>query len=107
MLHNHGVSTPRPEPGRDRHFQVVIVYEDYSTGRGAMDTYHLLLSRFGRELDFRISMWPFEFLQDTRFDAAIRAALGADAIIVAAHPRGDLPGPVKRWLQVWTRLKKS
>ena len=98
-------SAPGPEP--DSAFRVVIAYEDYAAGRSAMDTYHLLLSRFGRELDFRISIWPFEVLQGSRFDAAVRDAVVADAIIVATHRRDGLPEPVQNWVDGWTARKEG
>jgi len=73
-----------------------------------MDMYQQLLSRFGREFDFRISIWCFEVLQaPTLLEGSIYDAVTADAIIVATHRREDLPDGIKRWVEAWVPRKRG
>lgn len=72
-----------------------------------MDTYHLLLSKFGNEFDFRISLWRFDVLQECRMiENAVRDAVEADAIILATA-RDELPLAVQQWIDAWAPLKRG
>ena len=87
-------------------FRVLIVYEDYPSGQRAMETYQRLLSEFGRDFDFRISIWSFGVLQCARLNEhAIHDAVGADAIILSGPLHRGLPVEIKRWIEGWALQK--
>jgi hypothetical protein len=89
-------------------FRVVIVYEDYLAGESAMDTYRRLLSQFGRQFDFRVSIWRFGALATPNLiGASVHDAIQADAIIVATYAHDDLPASVRNWIDTWLPLKRG
>ena len=89
-------------------FSVVIVYEDFNSGRRAMDACKLLVSQLGNEVHLRSSMWKFEVLEVTKLNRiATHDAIEADMIIVATAQNGDLPGPVKAWVESWVPEKRG
>jgi hypothetical protein len=89
-------------------FSVVIAYEDFDSGRRAMDACKLLVSQLGNEVHLRSSMWKFEVLEVTKLNRiATHDAIEADMIIVATARNGDLPGPVKAWVESWVPEKRG
>src|SRR6516165_8958093 len=78
-------------------FHVVLVYEDYSAGRCAMDLCGHLLSGFDHEMAFQTSMWRFDALEEPiTFEEAVCGAVQADAIILATYLH-ELPTVVRDW----------
>jgi hypothetical protein len=92
----------------DNAFHVLIVYEDTRCGQRATDTYQRLRSQFGREFDFRISIWSFSVLQCARLnDQAVQDAIRANAIIIAANFRNEPPAEIKKWIDGWVSQKRN
>jgi hypothetical protein len=91
----------------DNAFHVVIIYEDYASGSSALDTYQRLLSEFGREFDFRISVWRLDVMRDSKLmQDAVSNAVKADAIILATR-WDELPIEIKQWVDAWAVQKRG
>lgn len=82
-------------------FNVVIVYEDFETGKNAKRTYDYLASNLGDDCEFSNQMWKFDVLSLPKLARiAAQDAVEADIILVATHG-GQLPRQVKEWLEAW------
>jgi hypothetical protein len=87
-------------------FNVVIVYEDFETGKHAKKTYDFLVEHLGDECVFANQMWKFDVLAVGKLkEIAAKDASAADIIIVSAHGSGDLPPEVKAWTEAWLKEK--
>jgi hypothetical protein len=94
---------PSGPPDRKATFNVVIIYEDFETGKAAKRTYDYLVSNLGEDCDFSNQMWKFEVLSIPKLAAiAVLDACEADIILVAAHG-GPLPAVVRSWLEAWVQ----
>jgi hypothetical protein len=81
---------------------VVAVYEDERTREAAMRFCDALARRFWSEFDFDITWWSLSLLEEKVFDAEIAAkAMGANLIIFALRPEGDLHDALKVWIEAW------
>jgi hypothetical protein len=92
--------------GVERIFRVLLVYEDYICGKSAMDIYQRVFLNFGRDLDFRISIWRLDALRES-LPALVRDAVEADAIIIATHRWDELPVAIRRWTEDWIPKKRG
>ena len=83
-------------------WSVVVVYEDAAARERAVTFCDQLVSRFWAKCEFDVSWWPFALLNQApaKEEAAERAAQ-ADLIVFSATPEGDLPQPVKAWVETW------
>jgi hypothetical protein len=91
------------DPGNDNkgRFNVVIIYEDFETGKAAKRTYDYLVSNLGEDCEFNNQMWKFDVLSIPKLAAiAVLDACEADIILVATHG-GSLPAAVRSWLESW------
>lgn len=87
-------------------FNVVIAYEDFETGKHAKKTYDFLVDNLGESCQFNNQMWKFDVLSVPKLrEIAVRDAINADIIIIAAHGRGELPKEVKAWMELWAANK--
>ena len=83
-------------------FNVVIVYEDFETGKHAKRTYDFLVENLGRECQFSNQMWKFDVLSISKLrEMAVKDAVQADVIIISSHGGDELPEPVKAWIESW------
>ena len=84
-------------------FNVVIVYEDFETGKNARRTYDFLAEQLGKDCRFATQMWKFDVLGIPKLrEMAAKDASAADIVIVAYHGGTGLPQDVKAWLQMWS-----
>src|ERR1051325_8450972 len=82
-------------------FRVVIAYEDFDSGRRAMDVCKVLVAELGSEVQFRCSMWKFEVLRSPKLRRiAVADAVEADVIVVTTGLSGELPFEVKKGIEV-------
>jgi hypothetical protein len=81
---------------------VVVVYEDDAARERAVVFCDQLVGRFWKQFEFNMSWWSFDLLKDAASaDEAAEMAVGADLIAFSAHPEGDLPHPVRHWIETW------
>ncbi len=82
---------------------VVVVYEDVSAQKLALDISDHLRARFGEDLEFEFGWWNFKFLGDAEMaQAARREAQSADIVLFSLHHESELPAAVTRWIENWT-----
>ena len=87
-------------------FSVVIVYEDFRTGKQAKQACDFLEENLSHEWQVTSQMWKFEVLSipELREIAAKDAAM-ANLIIVSSRGDGELPADVKGWIEMWRGYK--
>jgi hypothetical protein len=90
------------EPGIREPGRVVVLYEDVATREFAASASPELSHPPAEGGELIIQWCSFDGLADSRLaqDAAAGAA-SADLIIFAMNPGGDLPVPVKLWIETW------
>jgi hypothetical protein len=85
-----------------------MAYDDFASGKRAMDAYHFLVSQLGGGAELRSSMWKFDVLRSTKLNQiAVDDAIEADVIIVANARNGGLPDSVKTWITGWVPRKRG
>jgi len=86
----------------DPTFNVVVVYEDFATGKRAKKTYDYLVANLGQDCHFSNQMWKFEVLSIPKLrEMAAKDATAADVIIISAHGDTELSADVKAWIETW------
>jgi hypothetical protein len=95
-----GSSDLEPDPI----FNVVIVYEDFETGKQAKETYDFLVNNLRHECRFENQMWKFDVLGISKLrEMAAKDAQMADIIIISCHGTHDLSTDVKAWIDAWVQ----
>jgi hypothetical protein len=93
-----------PEPSG--HFSILMLYEDFSTGKRAKSTYDYLVEHLGQDCEFRNNMWKFDVLRLPKLkEMAAREAGEADMVIISLHGNDPLPAEIKSWCDLWLELK--
>ena len=87
-------------------WSVVVVCEDAAIHAHALRLCDQLMMAYWTEVEFEFNWWLFASLSDPQKAlAAVRAAADANMIVFAAHPEGDLPEPVKAWVESWLTVR--
>jgi hypothetical protein len=85
-----GVRSP-PTP-----FNVLIMYEDFGTGKRAKKGLDYVAEELGNDFEFRQSMWRLDILQDPKLNALAAPALAeADLLIVSLRGDGQIPAKIR------------
>ena len=101
MQHALAFSTAEFSEDTNPSFNVVIVYEDFETGKHAKRTFDFLVENLGSDCRFTNQMWKFDVLSIPKL-REIACADAAKADIVVVSCRGDdLPQHVKEWVESW------
>ena len=91
------------EVGHNPVLKAVLIYENFATGVRARG----FCERLVRALDHTLEeqMWSFDVLgiREAR-NAAARAAIKADVVIVSVLGHTDLPSTIRAWLDMWVWL---
>jgi hypothetical protein len=96
------------ETDREEVFRVVMAYDDFNSGKRAMDACNFLGFQLGGGVELRSSMWKFDILRNDRLkEIAVEDAIEADVIIVANAPDAGLPVDVARWIEAWVPRKRG
>ncbi len=83
-------------------FNVVIVYEDFETGKHAKRTYDFLVENLGPGCKFGNQMWKFDVLSIPKLrEMAAHDAIAADIILISCRGGDELPAHVKSWIDAW------
>src|SRR5271157_757208 len=84
-----GGSPPAP-------FNVVIMYEDFGTGKRAKKGLDYVAEQLGNDLEFSHSMWRLDVLQEPKLNAMAAPALAeADLLIISLRGDGQLPAKIR------------
>ena len=82
----------RSQPTR---FNVVIMYEDFGTGRRAKKGLDYVAEELGNDLEFRHSMWRLDILQKPKLNAMLPPALAeADLLLISLREDRQLPAKI-------------
>jgi hypothetical protein len=77
-------------------FNVVIMYEDFGTGKRAKKGLHYVAKELGNDLEFRHSMWRLDILQDPKLNALAAPSLAeAGLLIVSLRCERQLPDRIR------------
>jgi hypothetical protein len=83
-------------------WSVVVVYEDAPARERAVVFCDQLVGRFWAQLEFDIDWCSFASLKESQSaKAAADKVTRADLIVFCAVPEGNLPAPVKAWVETW------
>ena len=87
---------------------VILAFDGDVAHKKARQFFAHLLEEFEEEFELESSWWSFEQLCQERFaEAAARAAASADVIGFVSAAPGDLPFPVKAWIERWLAKKED
>src|SRR4051794_11994615 len=95
---------PFDSPERDgaASFSVVIVYEDFETGKQAKRTFDFLAEQLKSDCVFTNQMWKFDVLNIPKLrEMAAKDAASADIVIISCRARAELAPEVKAWIELW------
>lgn len=82
--------------------EVVIVYEDFSTGLRAKQLFDQIFQRI-ESSRYHLNMWKFSVLHlNALRTQAIHDAASAAILCVAAQGNGDLPPSIYDWAHQWS-----
>jgi hypothetical protein len=83
-------------------FNIVVVYEDFMTGKRAKETCDYLTENLTADCQVYNQMWKFEVLSIPKLrEMAVNDALQADVVIVSCRGGDELPEAVRAWIQAW------
>jgi len=103
---NQILDHPGCEPDIRPTLNVVILYEDFTAGKHAKETYDYLVHQLGHDFDFYNQMWKFDVLGIPKMrQMAVKDAAASDLIIISTHGVGELPAKVKSWVDAWMQNK--
>jgi hypothetical protein len=84
-------------------FDVLIVYEDFETGKNARRVYDFLSEQLGKDCRFSTHLWKFEVLGIPKLrELAAKEAAATDIFIVTFHGGKPLPKDFKYWIEHWS-----
>ena len=100
----HETSVREKGPG----LNVLLMYEDFSTGLRARQLLDAVVNSVDLEVDFRAKLWRFDLLREPALlRRATDEAAKADMVFLSAHGRNDLPAAVHSWFKRWLERKGS
>jgi hypothetical protein len=77
-------------------FNVVIMYEDFESGKRAKKGLDYVAEELGKDLEFRHSMWRLDVLQNPKLNVLAAPALAeADLLIISLRGEGRLPSKIR------------
>jgi hypothetical protein len=98
-IDNEGAAAVGEAMGR---LDVVLVYEDFSTGLRARQAFEQVVRQLEMEADFNVDLWEFDLLREPALrERAAKEAAKANILFLSAHGQGELPGTVNLWLKQW------
>src|SRR5881296_3929579 len=81
-------------------FNVVIVYEDFETGKQAKRTVDFLAAQLKNDCSFTNKMWKSDVLNIPKLrEMAAKDAAAADIVIISGRGRNPLAPEVKAWIE--------
>jgi hypothetical protein len=89
-------------------FNIVIMHEDFGTGKRAKKGLDYVTEELGDDLEFRHTMWRFDILQDPKLNALATSALAeADLLIISFRGEGQLPAKIRVLIGEWLAEKSA
>src|SRR5260370_36565068 len=88
-------------------FNVVIMYEDFGSGKRAKKGLDYVAEELGNDLEFRHSMWRFDILQDPEINGLAGPPLPPAELLIIFLPRGGRVLPKNPPLNCWRGGQKE
>jgi hypothetical protein len=87
-------------------FTVLIMYEDFGTGKRAKKGLDYVAKELGNDFEFSYSMWRLDILQDPKLNVLAAPALAeADLLIISLHGEGHIPAKIRVLIDTWLAEK--
>jgi hypothetical protein len=87
-------------------FNILIIYEDFVTGKRAKNGLDYLAEELGDEFEFRHSMWRLGILQNSKLNILAAPALAeADLLIISLRSEGQIPAKIRMLIDAWLAEK--
>jgi hypothetical protein len=81
-------------------FNVVIMYEDFATGKRAKQGLDYVAEELGDDLEFRHSMWRLDVLQESSLSVMVAPVLAeADLLIISLRGDSRLPAKIRALIE--------
>ena len=88
--------------GAMERLDVLLVYEDFSTGLQARKAFEQVARQLELEGDFNVDLWRLDLLREPALlERAANKAAKSDIVFLSAHGRGELPETINLWLTQW------
>jgi hypothetical protein len=86
----------------------VVAYEDITAAKRAKEISDRLRCSIGDELFFEMHLWRFDVLKTPGLlDTAVKDAVEARLIVLAARGINVLPAEVKAWIELWVAERQA
>lgn len=82
-------------------FRVVIAYDEFSSGRRAVETCHRLISEYKDDFTVLVKVWSFAVLRNTAASLTAASDAAQAQMVMIATTSGELPSAVKKWIEEW------
>jgi acetylornithine deacetylase/succinyl-diaminopimelate desuccinylase-like protein len=81
---------------------VLLVYEDFSTGLRARQAFEKVARQLKLDADFKVNLWKFDLLREPALlERAATEAAQADIVFLSAHGQDELPEAAHTWFDQW------
>jgi hypothetical protein len=88
--------------------EALILYQDLSTGKRAMETLQRLVGKMGHGCLFRYHLFSFGALKLPQIhDDVAEHAVRADIILFSVRADAEVPAEVKAWTERWLRKRTA
>ena len=99
---------PSGNQGPPTPFKVLIMYEDFGTGKRAKKGLDYVAEELGNDFEFRHSMWRLDILQDPKLNILAAPALAeADLLIISLRGEGQIPAKIRVLIDTWLAEKAN
>ncbi len=82
-------------------YRVVIAYDEFASGRRAVETCHRLISAFKDDFTVLVKVWSFAVLRNTAANLTAASDAAQAQMVMIATSSGELPSAVKKWVEGW------
>lgn len=94
------------EASRSRAVCCAVIYEDTASRDRALRLCDDLVRNLWNDLEFDFSWWRFDYLDDPAIArVAAESALWSDIAMFSVRSTGELPLPVRRWVDDWSHRR--
>ncbi|HWV99007.1 MAG TPA: hypothetical protein VNZ64_04865 [Candidatus Acidoferrum sp.] len=81
---------------------VLLVYEDFSTGLRARRAFEKVACQLKLDADFKLGLWKFDLLREQALlERVATEAAQADIVLLSAHGPDELPEAAHTWFELW------
>lgn len=82
-------------------YNVVIVYDEFASGRHAVETCHRLIAESRDNFTVRVKVWSFAVLRNAAASLTAASDAAKAQMVMVATTSENLPPAVKKWLEAW------